>query len=439
MNAPTTPRDFGNGFLMRRGYVLAWVGWGADIAPGDNRLTVNFPIAMANGQPITERILTEFGDRNFNGGNPTTLPLERWHGLQELSCGVHQQAGSRSGTMGGGKRFPAAQRSGDSARDACARRPVGFRFVPRGLARHAQRNGHLLQGRFPQRSQLPSHLSRHRFTGDGAGLRDLARLRVLPALCREGRRRQAESGRRNPAPRCARASPPAACTTAITCTSASTRTKRAGASATACTSTLPGAQRLFLNYRFAQPNPFTQQHRERYVPDVNFPVTYAIRRDPASGGKTASSSGRRPTRRSSTPIRRNEYWQFRASLLGTDPGGTADIADPPNVRRYLLSSTQHGWFKGDAPHYGIANRQCEQLDQCDSHRRDPARADRGPGGVGEERNAAARQPRAARGRRHAGRARSPRLPGDPGSDLRRSVQRLGRARFRAAGQSTTPA
>jgi hypothetical protein len=31
------------------------------------------------------------------------------------------------------------------------------------------------------------------------------------------------------------------------------------------------------------------------------------------------------------------------------------------VRRYLLSSTQHGWFKGDAPHYGIANRQCEQL------------------------------------------------------------------------------
>ncbi|WP_435753339.1 alpha/beta hydrolase domain-containing protein, partial [Salmonella enterica] len=28
-----------------------------------------------------------------------------------------------------------------------------------------------------------------------------------------------------------------------------------------------GVQKLFLNYRFAQPNPFTQQHRERYVPD----------------------------------------------------------------------------------------------------------------------------------------------------------------------------
>ena len=75
MNDPMAPRDFGNGFLLKRGYVVAWVGWGADIAPGDNRLTVNFPIAQENGQPVTERILTEFSDRNFNGGRPTSLPL----------------------------------------------------------------------------------------------------------------------------------------------------------------------------------------------------------------------------------------------------------------------------------------------------------------------------------------------------------------------------
>ena len=75
MNDPMAPRDFGNGFLMKRGYVLAWVGWGADIAPGDNRLTVNFPIALENGRPVTERILTEFSDRNFNGGKPLSLPL----------------------------------------------------------------------------------------------------------------------------------------------------------------------------------------------------------------------------------------------------------------------------------------------------------------------------------------------------------------------------
>ena len=51
-NDPSKPEDFGNGFLMRRGYVLAWVGWGADIEPGNHRLTVDFPVAM---NPLTSR------------------------------------------------------------------------------------------------------------------------------------------------------------------------------------------------------------------------------------------------------------------------------------------------------------------------------------------------------------------------------------------------
>ena len=83
-NNPITATDFGNGFLQRRGYVVAWVGWGADIAPGNSRLTVSFPIAMEAGKPITERILTEFSDRNFGGGTPFTLPLSGGSAFQEL-------------------------------------------------------------------------------------------------------------------------------------------------------------------------------------------------------------------------------------------------------------------------------------------------------------------------------------------------------------------
>jgi hypothetical protein len=124
---------------------------------------------------------------------------------------------------------------------------------------------------------------------------------------------------------------------------------------------VPGAQRLFLNYRFAQPNPFTQQHRERYVPDVNFPVAYAIRRDPLSGREDGLLKRPKTDPSIIHTDTSNEYWQFRASLVGTDPDGTRDMPDPPSVRRYLMSSTQHGWFKGDAPHHGIADRQCEQL------------------------------------------------------------------------------
>ena len=62
-NNPTTSSDFGNGFLQRRGYVVAWVGWGADIAPGNSRLTVSFPIAV---REIKETI----------GGKPYTLKLK---------------------------------------------------------------------------------------------------------------------------------------------------------------------------------------------------------------------------------------------------------------------------------------------------------------------------------------------------------------------------
>ncbi|HEU5283701.1 MAG TPA: alpha/beta hydrolase domain-containing protein, partial [Burkholderiales bacterium] len=121
---------------------------------------------------------------------------------------------------------------------------------------------------------------------------------------------------------------------------------------------VPGAQRLFLNYRFAQPNPFTQQHRERYVPDVNFPVTYGVTRDPLGGREDGLLKRPNTDPKIIHTDTSNEYWQFRASLLGTDAAGTRDIPDPPNVRRYLLAGTQHGWFKGDAAHRGIGDRQC---------------------------------------------------------------------------------
>ncbi|MBK8017843.1 MAG: hypothetical protein IPK20_14695 [Betaproteobacteria bacterium] len=99
MNDPSSPADFGNGFLMRQGHVIAWVGWGADIAPGDNRLTVDFPRTEEDGAPVTQLILTEFGDRNFNGGTrrhcrcpeeaPFTAfrPYPRTRGSPRRNCG----------------------------------------------------------------------------------------------------------------------------------------------------------------------------------------------------------------------------------------------------------------------------------------------------------------------------------------------------------------
>jgi hypothetical protein len=109
---------------------------------------------------------------------------------------------------------------------------------------------------------------------------------------------------------------------------------------------VPGAHKLFLNYRFAQPDTFSAQHHGRFVPDTNFPRAYGLEANPLTGEidgilKRPATDPKVWHTDSST-----EYWQFRASLVGTDPGGRVDLEPHPGVRRYLLASTQHFPTKG---------------------------------------------------------------------------------------------
>ena len=359
MNAPTTPRDFGNGFLMRRGYVIAWVGWGADIAPGDNRLTVSFPIAQEHGQPITERILTEFGDRNFNGATPPTLPLSGGSAFKSFpSVSVNKSAAEAE--------LWAVE--SDSPRPSAADIPFGTRLpddrwafaaCPDGWPGTPSTTDICLKGGFQNNRNY--HLL-YRATGSPVMGLGYVTSRDFVSFLRHAKADDAGSAN------------PVAGIDATLCQGISSSgmyyrdylyfgfnaDEQGRRVCDGMHIHVPGAQRLFLNYRFAQPNPFTQQHRERYVPDVSFPVTYAVTRD-AQGREDGILKRPATDPKIIHTDTSNEYWQFRASLLGTDATGQHDIADPPNVRRYLLAGTQHGWFKGDAPSYGIANRQCEQL------------------------------------------------------------------------------
>ncbi|MEA2738319.1 MAG: hypothetical protein QOH05_1626, partial [Acetobacteraceae bacterium] len=58
-NDPLTLEHAGNGFLMRRGYTVAWLAWEGDILPGDGRMVLDVPVASDNGAPITGRVRTE--------------------------------------------------------------------------------------------------------------------------------------------------------------------------------------------------------------------------------------------------------------------------------------------------------------------------------------------------------------------------------------------
>jgi hypothetical protein len=360
MNNPSSARDFGNGFLMRRGYVVAWVGWGADIAPGDHRQTVQFPLAMLNGAPITERIFTEFGDRNFNGGTPFTLPLSGGSAFKsypavstdkrEAEAQLFEVPGDSpavgAATVTQGTPVPAEDWSFAQCPDGPPGIPSASDVCVKGGFRN-DRNYHLI----------------YRATGSPVMGLGYATTRDFVSFLRH--EDKDDAGQPNPV----------AGMKTVLCQGISSSAMYMrdflyqGFNADekqrrVCDGAhihVAGVQKLYLNYRFAQPNPFTQQHRERYVPDTGFPRHYALRPDPAGG--PADGLLRHPATdpkviHSDTS---NEYWQFRASLVLTDDAGTRDESESPLVRRYLLSSLQHGSFKGDAPHYGIGNRQCEQL------------------------------------------------------------------------------
>jgi hypothetical protein len=69
---PTTAQDFGNGFLMRHGYTLAWVGWQADVPRRDGMMALDAPRARG----VTGFIRCELQPNSAT----QTLPLaDRYH------------------------------------------------------------------------------------------------------------------------------------------------------------------------------------------------------------------------------------------------------------------------------------------------------------------------------------------------------------------------
>src|SRR5262249_12883256 len=59
-NDPSTPADVGNGFVLREGYTLVWVGWEGDILPGANRMTIKLPTVTDQGAEISGPLTVRF-------------------------------------------------------------------------------------------------------------------------------------------------------------------------------------------------------------------------------------------------------------------------------------------------------------------------------------------------------------------------------------------
>lgn len=71
---PTVPADFGNGFLMREGYTLVWIGWEFDVAP--NLLKVDAPLVTSAAAPSAGPLQVQFiPNQRQEGAVLTDAPL----------------------------------------------------------------------------------------------------------------------------------------------------------------------------------------------------------------------------------------------------------------------------------------------------------------------------------------------------------------------------
>jgi hypothetical protein len=59
-NDPAKPEHFGNGFLMRQGYSIAWNGWDGEAPRRPNMMTIDLPVAKnRDGSAVTGMVLAE--------------------------------------------------------------------------------------------------------------------------------------------------------------------------------------------------------------------------------------------------------------------------------------------------------------------------------------------------------------------------------------------
>jgi Alpha/beta hydrolase domain len=357
-NNPTTVSDFGNGFLLRQGYILAWVGWEADVFPGNNRLTVRFPIATDDG-PVTQRILVEFSDARGAATVVFTRPLSGDPNFRSDEAVSTDQVVAAAELRMRPSDSPRPSSPGIPAGDVIPTSQWAFARCPNGPPGVPSTTDICLTGGF--RNDLVYQLT---YMGKNPPVMGLGYVTTRDFVSFLRNTTTDDAGNPNPVP---------GITTAFGYGFSQSgwylrdflyqgfNEDDGGRQVfEAMIIHGVGANKIALNYRFAQPQFSHGQHVGRYGPDMNFPRTYGARPDPLNPG-TIDGILKRP---GTDPkiihtVTSTEYWSYRASLVDTDEDGTRDLSEPENVRRYLFSSMQHG--PGIPSTRGIGNRECQQF------------------------------------------------------------------------------
>ncbi len=379
-NDPKTLADAGNGFLLRRGYTLVWSSLDPDAPRSNNGMSMKTILATNNGAAIERMIRDEIvADTRVRAPAGKDAPKWKTLRLTHEAASLDQSRArltARRAEADPRVEIPASGWKYVNAREI-ALLPEGTNPEPGTLyeIHYPAKNPKVLGAGFAAVRDLVSFLRSDQSAGNPARPGIKAALaygsswsgRFLRDFIHLGFN-QDESARKV---------------------------------FDGVFSHIAGGGGVFLNYEFGQPVRTSTQHEDRTFPETQFPFSTARMSDPHSG-RTDSlfrDDGFDPLLIETNTS--TEYWQKGASLLTTDPLGERDIELPANSRVYLVAGTQHGGTAGMSATPGP----CANV--RNPHSPNPAlRAllvaldewvERGQG--------ASCVPRAAPGRRHAGRRR----------------------------------
>jgi hypothetical protein len=314
-----TAAQAGNGWLMRQGHTMLWVGWQGDLPlnRSGRSLGMALPVATNHGAPITGISLEEMV---FDApGTAGTMPLSYPAATQDPT---RAELSVRARPEDSATVLSASSWRFKSAREIEIERPPSFDA------------GAIYQFKYEARDP--------RVMGLGmAAVRDVVTFLKTAQVDAEGQPQPLADIRPN--------------VTVVLGISQSGRFLRdfiwqgfntaptGGRVFDAAMPTIAGSRKSFTNVRWAQPGRFSREHEDHWVYGDQFPFGYGTITDPLTGrtdGVLASCRTDDTCPKLMHVDSNLEFWQGRASLVVTDGAGR-DVPVPASVRLYLMSSTQH--------------------------------------------------------------------------------------------------
>jgi len=332
----------GDGFLQRSGYTLIWFGWQPDVLPGGGRMTMSVPVAHnSDGSAITGIVRSELLSRTptdtltlssgwFNAGS-AAYPAVSTDNRAALSDGFLPTLTVRPRQQDPRTTIPNTEWSfGTCGQNGAPPTPSATQICyPAGF-----KPGHLYELTYRAKDPLVLGLGFAATRDLGTFLRSTGKDddgTANPVLIPNARTivmGQSQSGR-------------------FIRTFLNLGFNQGEDGKIVFDGAFPeiGGGLLALNVRWGQPGRGAGNAEvDNHSPGAEFPFTYGRETDPLSG-RTGGILDRCTATHTCPKIVHAatslEMWELRQSLGFTDPLGMRDLPDPPNVRTYLMVSTQH--------------------------------------------------------------------------------------------------